>query len=61
MPFYSIEAVAYDKDGRRLNGNIHKVEASSQSDAIEIAKSRQMSQVGTVRVETKVLRVSDKN
>lgn len=61
MPFYSIEAVAYDKDGRRLNGNTHKIEASSQSDAIEVAKSRQMTQSGTVRVDAKVLRVSDKN
>ncbi|WP_133239987.1 hypothetical protein [Limnohabitans planktonicus] len=60
MPFYAIEAVAYDKDGRRLNGNTHNIEADNQRDAIEIAKSRQKSQVGTVRVETKILRVSDR-
>ena len=37
MPFYAIEAVAYDQSGRRLNGNTHNIEASSQQDAIEIA------------------------
>ena len=60
MPYYSIEAVAYDKDGRRLNGNTHKIEASTQSDALEIAKQRQRTHVATAKVEVRVLRVSDK-
>jgi hypothetical protein len=60
MPRYSIEAVAYDKDGRRLNGNTHTIDAPNQREATEIAKSRQRSQVGTVRVETRVLHISDK-
>ena len=61
MPFYNLQAVAYDKDGKRLSGNAHKVEASSQSDAIEIAKGRQSSDSAMVRVEVKVISVSDKN
>jgi hypothetical protein len=55
MARYSIEAVAYDKDGRRLNGNTHTVEADSQRDAEKIAESRQKSHVDTHRVETRVL------
>lgn len=61
MPYYSIEAVAFDKDGRRLNGNTHKIEASNQSDALEIAKQRQRTNVATARVEVRILRVSDRN
>lgn len=58
MPKYTIEAVAYDKDGRRLNGNVHNsIEAATQRDAERIAESRQKFQTGTVRVETRVLRI----
>lgn len=61
MPYYTIEAVAYDSNGRRLSGNVHSnIQAEKQSDAIEIAKSRQRYQIETARVETKVLRVSDR-
>jgi hypothetical protein len=56
MPRYTIEAVAYDKDGRRLNGNTHNVQAASQRDAERIAESKQKFQAGTTRVETRVLR-----
>jgi len=61
MPFYTIAADAYDKDGRRINGNTHKIEASNQRDALEMAKQRQKTQTETVRVEVRVLRVSDSN
>ena len=50
---YKIEAIAYDKDGR-LGGNCHSITAATQRDAEVIAKSRQRSQVETVRVETHV-------
>lgn len=61
MNYYTIEAVAYDRNGKRLSGNVHSnIQAAKQSDAIEIAKSRQKYQIETVRVEAKVLRVSDK-
>ena len=59
MARYQVEAVAYDKDGRRLNGNTHSVEASSSAEAERIAASRQKSQVGTVRVETRILHKSE--
>lgn len=55
MPTYGIEAVAYDKDGRRLNGNTHTIVADNMRDAERIAASRQKFHVGTVRVETRVL------
>ncbi|GKQ57394.1 hypothetical protein QMTAC487_12530 [Sphaerotilus sp. FB-3] len=61
MPYYTIAATAYDKDGRILNSNTHKIETSNQSDAIEIAKSRQRTSVNTVKVEARVIRVSDRN
>jgi hypothetical protein len=57
MPRYTIEAVAYDKDGRRLNGNVHTIDAEFQRDAERNAESRQKFQAGTARVETRVLRV----
>lgn len=60
MHRYTIEAVAYDKDGRRLNGNVHTIDAEFQRDAEHNAESRQRYQVGTVRVETRVLRVDPK-
>ena len=50
--------MAYDNDGRRLNGNAHTIEAGSQRDAEKIAESRQKFQVGTHRVETRVLHTS---
>ena len=59
MPYYTIEAVAYDKDGRRLNGNTHKVEASNQRDALEMAKQRQRTNIATAKVEVRVIRVSE--
>jgi hypothetical protein len=59
MARYQIEAVAYDENGRRLNGNTHSVEASTQAEAERIAASRQKSQSGTARVETRVLHKSD--
>jgi hypothetical protein len=60
MPRYNIEAVAYDKNGRRLNGNTHGIDAANQRDALEIAKSRQRSHVDTAKVEVRVLSVYDK-
>ena len=60
MAKYHVQAVAYDKDGRRLNGNTHSVEASSDRDAERIASTRQRSHVETVRVETRILHKSDK-
>ncbi len=56
MPRYVIEAVAYDKNGRRLNGNTHTIEAATQRDAEKIAESRQKFQVETAKVETRVIR-----
>ena len=56
MAKYGIEAVAYAADGRRLNGNTHMIEADNQRDAEAIAKSRQKSQVETVRVETRLIK-----
>jgi hypothetical protein len=58
MPQYVIEAVAYDKNGKRLNGNVHNIDAANQRDAEKIAKSKQSFQVETAKVETKVLRVN---
>lgn len=60
MARYQVEAVAYDKDGRRLNGNTHSIDADSASEAERIAASRQKSHVGTAKVETKILHKSDK-
>ena len=60
MKRYSVEAVAYDVNGRRLNGSTHQIDADSPHDAERIAASRQKSQVETHRVETKILRVSEK-
>lgn len=61
MKYYTVGADAYDKDGRRLNGNTHKVQANSASEAERIAASKQKFQVGTHRVETKILRISETN
>lgn len=58
MARYQVEAVAYDENGRRLNGNTHSIEADSSAEAKRIASSRQRFQVGTVRVETRILRTS---
>ncbi|MBC3807878.1 MULTISPECIES: hypothetical protein [Undibacterium] len=60
MARYGVEAVAYDKDGRRLNGNTHSIDASSAAEAERIAASRQKFQVGTVKVETRIIHKSDK-
>ena len=60
MTRYAVVAEAYDKDGRRLNGNTHQIEADSSEEAERIATSRQKSQVGTVRVETRITWKSDK-
>jgi hypothetical protein len=57
---FMISAVAYDKDGKRLSGNTHAIDAETQRDAIQIAESRQRVVAGTVRVETKVNAVYDK-
>jgi len=54
MPRYMISAVAYDKDGKRLSGNTHAIDAETQRDAIQIAESRQRVVKGTVHVATKV-------
>lgn len=54
MRQYMIEAIAYDKEGRRLNGSCHSITAATQRDAEAIAKGRQQSQVDTARVETRV-------
>lgn len=61
MKYYTVGADAYDKNGRRLNGNTHKVQANSASEAERIAASKQKFEVETHRVETKILSVSDKN
>lgn len=58
---YMIEATAYDKNGRRLGGNCHSITAATQRDAESIAKSRQRSQVETVRVETRVIGIYENN
>lgn len=60
MKRYMISAVAYDKDGKRLSGNTHAIDAETQREAIQIAESRQKAVKGTVRVETKVNAVYDK-
>jgi hypothetical protein len=61
MRKYMIEAIAYDKNGRRLSGNCHSISAATQRDAEAIAKSRQRSQVETVRVETRVTGIYENN
>jgi hypothetical protein len=55
MAKYQIEAVAYDKNGKRLNGNTHSIEASTLAEAERIAKSRQKHNVDTAKVETRLL------
>jgi len=60
MPTYFVEAVAYDANGRRLSGNIHKIDAATQADAERTAQSRQKTQRETVRVDTKVTRIENK-
>jgi hypothetical protein len=50
-----IEAVAYDKDGKRLGGNMHSINAETQRDAVEIAKSRQRANVATSKVTARVV------
>ena len=60
MARYQVEAVAYDKDGRRLNGNTHSIDANSEAEAERIAASRQTFQVGTAKIETRILHKSEK-
>lgn len=55
MPRYVIVAEAFNKEGRRLNGNTHNIEADTQRDAEQIAKSRQRVHVDTHRVEVRVI------
>lgn len=55
MPTYGVEAVAYDKDGRRLNGNCHTIKATSSAEAERMAASRQKFQAGTAKVETRII------
>lgn len=52
---YSVEAIAYDKDGKRLNGNNVSVHADSDSEAEKIAAQGQKWQVGTAKVETRII------
>lgn len=61
MKRYVIEAVAYDRDGKRLDGNTHTIDAERQMDAIEIAKSRQRANVATVDVRARVLGIYENN
>jgi hypothetical protein len=58
MPTYGVEAVAYNKDGKRLSGNCHTIKADTSSEAERLAASRQKSHVDTARVETRILHQS---
>jgi hypothetical protein len=57
---YMISVSAYDKDGKRLNGNTWAIDAENQRDAIELAKSKQWTNVATVKVVAKIGAVFDR-
>jgi len=59
MRTYVVVAEAYDKDGKKLNGNTHNIKATSASDAERMAASGQKFQVGTVKVETRIISTRD--
>ncbi|GLQ52491.1 hypothetical protein GCM10010872_39400 [Dyella flava] len=40
MKRYMVSVTAYDKDGKRPNGNTWAIDAENQRDAIELAKSK---------------------
>lgn len=60
MKRYMISVTAYDKDGKRLNGNTWAIDAENQRDAIELAKSKQWANVATTRVVAKVGAIIDR-
>lgn len=60
MKRYMISVSAYDKGGKRLNGNTWAIDAENQLSAVELAKSKQWTNVATVKVTAKVGAIFDR-